>query len=177
MEYGLDFRRSDGIRLVGFTDSDWAGSVADWKSTSRCCLSLGSAAVSWFSRKQKSIPLSSVEAEYMAASQASCEALWLRKLLVDLFDQEMRPTVIYCGNQSCIHLFENIVFHDSSKDIEIKYHFIHDYVQRGVIELQYISANDRVADILTNYLRRGNFIHFKDKLAVAKNNFLGKREC
>ena len=85
VDFGLDYRRSDGIRLVGFTDSDWAGSVADRKSTSGCCFSLGSAAVSWFSRKQKSVALSSAEAEYMAASQASCEALWLRKLLVNLF--------------------------------------------------------------------------------------------
>ena len=90
----------------------------------------GSAAVSWFSRKQKSVALSSVDAKYMAASQASCEALWLCKLLVDLFDQEMRPTVIYCDNQSCIQLFDNPVFHDRSKHIDIRYHFTRDYVQR-----------------------------------------------
>ena len=113
-----------GIRLVGYTDSDWAGSVADQKNTSRCCFSLGSTAMSWFSRKQKSIALSTAEAEYMAASQASCEALWLRKLLVDLFDQELRPTLIYCDNQSCIQLSKNTIFHDWSKYIEIRYHFI-----------------------------------------------------
>ena len=71
----------------------------------------------------------------MAANQASCEALWLRKLLVDLFDQELRPIVIYCDNQSCIRLSANPVFHDRSKHIEIRYHFIRDYVQRGVVEL------------------------------------------
>ena len=75
VEYGMDYRRSEGIRLIGFTNSDWASSVADRKSTSRCCFSLGSAAVSWYGRKQKSVALSSAEAEYMAASQASCEAL------------------------------------------------------------------------------------------------------
>ena len=100
-----------------------------------------STVVSWFSRKQKSVALSSAEAEYMAASQASCEALWLRKLLVDLFDQELRPTLIYCDNQSCIQLFENPVFHDRSKHIEIRYHFIRDYVQRGTVTLQYISTD------------------------------------
>ena len=80
--------------------------------------------MSWFTRKQKSVALSSVEVEYMAASQASCEALWLHKLLVDLFDQELRPTLSYYDNQSCIQLFENPVFHDRSKYIEIRYHFI-----------------------------------------------------
>ena len=75
VDFGLDYRRSDGIRLVGFTDLDWAGSVVDQKSTSECCFSLGSAAVSWFSQKQKSAALSSQEAKYMATNQASCEAL------------------------------------------------------------------------------------------------------
>ena len=91
--------------------------------------------MSWFSQKQKSITLSSVEAEYMVASQASCEALWLRKLIVDLFDVELRPTAIHCDNQSCNQLSEYPVFCDRSKHIEIKYHFIRDYVQRGVVEL------------------------------------------
>ena len=74
----------------------------------------------WVSQKQKSVALSSAEAEYMESSQANCEALWLRKLLVDLFDQELRPTMIYCDNQSCIQLSENLVFHDRSKHIEIR---------------------------------------------------------
>ena len=111
----------------------------------------------------------------MAANQASCEALWLRKLLVDLLDQELRPTLIYCGNQSCIQLSENLVFHDWSKHIEIRYHFIRDYVQRGAVTLQYISIDEQVANILMKSLGRGKFVFFRDKLGV--NTFLGKREC
>ena len=102
----------------------------------------------------------------MASSQASCEALWFRTLLVDLFDQELRPTVIYCDNQSCIQLSENPVFHDRSKHIEIKYHFTRDYVQRGAVSLQYISTDEQVADILTKYLGRVKFVFFRDKLGV-----------
>ena len=78
---------------------------------------------------------------------------------------------------SCIKISENPVFHDRSKHIEIRYHFIHDYVQRGAMTLQYISTNEQVADILTNSLVRDKFIHFRDKLGVVKNNFLSKREC
>ena len=85
VDFGLDYTRSNGIRLVGFTDSDWAGSVADRKSTYGCCFSLGSAALLQFSQKQKFVALSSAEAKYMAANQASCEVMWLRKLLVNLF--------------------------------------------------------------------------------------------
>jgi hypothetical protein len=94
VDYGLDYHRGDGVRLVGYTDSDWAGCVSDMKSTSGCCFGLGSTVVSWFSRKQKSVALSSTEAEYMVASQASCEALWLRKMLIGLFGVQLRPTVI-----------------------------------------------------------------------------------
>ena len=78
----------------------------------------------------------------MATNHASCEALWLSKLMVDLFDIELSPTIIQCDNQSCIKLFENPVFHDRSKHIEIKYHFIRDYVQRGAIRLQYASIDE-----------------------------------
>eukprot|EP00253_Pinus_taeda_P027516 PITA_27516 len=75
VDYGLDYKQGDRVRLVGYTDSDWAGCASDRKSTSGCCFGLGSAVVSWFSRKQQSVALSSTEAEYMAASLASCEAI------------------------------------------------------------------------------------------------------
>ena len=75
MDYGLDYVRGDGVGLVGYSNSDWAGSASDRKSTSGCCFGLGSTIVSWFNRKQKSVALSSAEVEYMAASQASCEAI------------------------------------------------------------------------------------------------------
>ena len=94
-----------------------------------------------------------------------------------LFGQELRPTIIHYDNQSCIRLSENPVFHDRSKHIEIRYHFIRDYVQRGAVELQYISTDEQVADILTKSLGRGKHIHFRDKMGVVKNTFLDKREC
>jgi hypothetical protein len=118
--------------LIGYIDLDWAGCAVDRKSTSRCCFGLGSTVVSWFSWKQRSVALSSAEGEYMAASQANCEAIWLRKLLFGLFGHELRFIVIHCDNQSCIKLFENLVFHDRLKHIEIRCHFIRDWVQRGI---------------------------------------------
>ena len=98
MEYMLLYEHSGGVTLAGFTDVDWVGCVEDRKSTSGCCFSIGSGIISWFSRKQKSVALSFVEAEYMAASLAICEALWLRKLLLGLFRQELDATVIHCDN-------------------------------------------------------------------------------
>ena len=127
-DFSMDYERGNGVRFAGFTYSDWVGSTSDRKSTSGCCFQLGSAVVLWLSKKQKSVALSLAEAEYMAASLATCEAIWLRKLVSGLFDHELGPTVIHCDNQSCIKLMENLVFHDKSKHIEIRYHFIRDWV-------------------------------------------------
>ena len=113
----------------------------------------------------------------MVASQASCEAIWLRKLLVGLFGRELRPTIIYCDNQSCIKLFENHVFHDKLKHIKIEYHFIRDWVQRGAVQWEYISIDDQVVDILTKSLSKGKHERFQDLMGVVANTFLDKREC
>eukprot|EP00253_Pinus_taeda_P013051 PITA_13051 len=164
-------------RFIGWLQNTFCGCAFDRKSTSGCCFGLGSAVVSWFSRKQQSVALISAEAEYMAASLASCEAIWLRKMLFGLFGQPLRPSVIYCDNQSCIKITENPVFHDRSKHIGIRYHFIRDYVQKGVVKLEYISTDEQVADILTKALPRGKHVYFRDKMGVVRNTFLGKREC
>jgi uncharacterized OsmC-like protein len=116
--------------------------------------------------------LSSTEAEYMAASLASCEAIWLRKLLARLSGQELEPTVIHCDNQSCIKLSKN-----PSKHIEIRYHFIRDMVQKEVVKLQHISTDKQIAYILTKPLVKGKFVYFRDKLGVVENTSLAKREC
>jgi hypothetical protein len=160
IDYGLSYDGDHNFTLSGYTDSDWARSVADRKSTSGCCFSLGSAMISWQSRKQSSIALSTAEAEYIAACSASCEAIWLRKLLTGLFDLEMEATTILCDNQSCIKMTENPVFHDRSKHIEILYHYICDMVQRGALKLLYVSTDEHVVDVLTKPLSRVKFEHF-----------------
>jgi hypothetical protein len=142
MDYGLNYDGDHDFTLSGYTDADWAGSIADRKITFGCFFSLGSAMISCQSRKQSSIALSTMEVEYIAACSASCEAIWLRKLLTSLFDLEMRATTILCDNQSCIKMTENPVFHDRSKHIEICYHFICDMVQRGALKLQCISMDE-----------------------------------
>ena len=96
--YGLWYRQSDEVKLCGFTDADWAGSPTDRKSTSGGIFSIGLIAVYWYNRNQRSVELISAKAEYMAASLAACEALWMRKILVGLFGSHLDPTVIYCDN-------------------------------------------------------------------------------
>jgi hypothetical protein len=104
LDYGICYTGDHDFRMYGYTDSYWAGSASDIKRTSGCCFSLGSAMTSWKSRKQSSISLSTTEVEYIAACSASCEAIWIWKLLTGLFDLEMEATVILCDNQSCIKM-------------------------------------------------------------------------
>eukprot|EP00253_Pinus_taeda_P032264 PITA_32264 len=114
-------------------DTDWAGSSVDQKSTTRYYFNIGSGMNSWCSRKQKSVALSSVEVEYMALSTTLCEAIWLRKFLVNLFRRKMEATRIMCDNQSCNKFSENSVFHGWSKHIDSRCHFVRDCVQRGAV--------------------------------------------
>jgi hypothetical protein len=86
INYGLRYTASSDMQLHGFTDSDWVGSAEDKKSTSGICFSLGSSMISWGNMKQKSITLNTAEAKYIAACEACTEAIWLRKLIFDLFD-------------------------------------------------------------------------------------------
>jgi hypothetical protein len=127
-EYGLWYRQTDEVKLHGFMDADWVSKPIDRKSTSGGIFSIGSTIVSWYSRKQRSVALSSAKAEYMATSQDACEAIWMRKILVGLFGSHLDLTVIYCDNQSCIKLSINLVFHDRSKHIDIWYHHLRDCV-------------------------------------------------
>ena len=120
VEYGLVYEFRGSVQLASFTDVDWAGCGQDQKSTSGCCFSIGSGVVSWFSRKQKSVALSSAEAEYMVASMAACEGMWLRKLLSGLFKCELEATIVHYDNQSGIMLSEKPMFHDRRKHIYIR---------------------------------------------------------
>ena len=86
--------------------------------------------------------LSTTEAEYVTSCSTSCEAVWMRKLLSDLFDLQLDATCIYCDNQSSVKLSENPLFHDNSKHIKIKYHYIRDMVHRGAMKLQYVAMDE-----------------------------------
>jgi hypothetical protein len=116
------------MRLQGYADADWAGSAVFQKSTFGCCFTLLSTMVSSCNRKHSYVALSTAEVEYIALCVAINEEVWLHKILVDLFSHEMDSTIINCDKQSCVNLFENPMFQDKSKHIEIKYHYIRDMV-------------------------------------------------
>ena len=97
--------------------------------------------------------------------------------MVGFFGQHMFPTVIYYDIQSCIKLFENLVFHDRSKHIDIRYHHLRDCVLRQIMLLDYIPTEEQDVDILTKALPRCKFEFHRDKIEVVDNPFLVEREC
>ena len=137
---------------------------------------MGSVVIVWCSRKQTSVALSTIEAEYIAACSTSSEAVLLQKMLSGLFDLEMDVTCIYCDNQICIKLSENPMFHDKSKHIDIKYQYICDMVEKGVVKLQYIATDEQVADVLTKLLSKVKFEYLKVKLGVVQKDIPRNRE-
>jgi hypothetical protein len=133
--------------------------------------------VSWCSGKLTFVDLSTAEAENIALCVAVCEAMWLHKLVANLFGHELDSTVIHCDNHSCVKLSENLVFRDKSKHIEIKSNYIKDMVQRKAIHVQYLYTHKQVANVFTKPLARTKFEYFHDRLGLVENASLAQRKC
>lgn len=139
--------------LIGYTDSDMAGDVDSRKSTSGYLITFAGGAVAWQSRLQKCVALSTTEAEFIAATEACKELLWMKKYVQELgFKQERY--VLFCDSQSAIHLGKNSAFHARSKHIDVRYHWIRDVLNSKLLELEKIHTDDNGSDMLTKSLPR-----------------------
>eukprot|EP00253_Pinus_taeda_P003637 PITA_03637 len=152
--------------LVGFTDSDWAGVPDDWKSTAGYVFTLGSGPNTWACKKQGAISLSSTEAEYRGAIEASKESLWLHQILSEFVFQQQHPTTLWWDNQSALQLCKDPVQHQCSKHIELHMHFIRKLIHDHVLEVQYCSTDDQVADIFTKALTEVKFTKLRFMVGV-----------
>ena len=166
LSFGLRYQKVRNFKLISYTDSDWAGCADDRKSTSGYAHSFGSGVISWASKKQQTIALSSSEAEYMAATSAACQTVWLRRILADLKEKQDEATIMFCDNKSTIAMTKNPVFHGRTKHIEIRHHFIRELVAKKEIKLEYRSTEEQVADIFTKALSREKFFKFRKMLGV-----------
>ncbi|KAD4888558.1 hypothetical protein E3N88_20631 [Mikania micrantha] len=163
---GLWYGKDKELRLLGYTDSDWGGCIDDRKSVSANIFMMGDSAVSWSSRKQSSVALSSSEAEYISASAAACQCVWLRRILEDLGLFQSDPTVILCDNKSAINLSRNPVMHNRSKHIELKHHFIRELVIQEQVLLEFCGTNEQLADMLTKAISKEKFVYFRLQAGV-----------
>ncbi|KAG6437014.1 hypothetical protein SASPL_101921 [Salvia splendens] len=153
--------------VLWMTEVIWGGSLDDRRSTSGYLFSLGTIVVSWSSKKQKSVALSSAEAEYIAASNTTCEGIWLRRILEDLQQVQKEATTIYCDNMSAIAMRKNHVFHSRSKHIELRHYFIRDMVNKEEISLEYVGTKEQLADFLTKAIPVEKFEKSRDMLKIA----------
>ncbi|CAL5403117.1 unnamed protein product [Camellia sinensis] len=165
-DFGILYRKGEQSSLIGFTDSDYAGDSNDRKSTSDYVFMMGSGVISWSSRKQPIVTLSTTKAEFVAATSCACKAIWLRRLLETLQHPHNGSTPIYCDNSSTIKLSKNPVLHGRSKHIDVRYHFLRDLVKDGTLDLKHCRSEDQLADILTKPLKLPAFLKLRHLLGV-----------
>lgn len=167
MHYGCSYKRGHGTaELIGFSDSDHAGDVGDRKSTSGHVFFLGKNLITWSSQKQKIVALSSCEAEYVAIAAATCQGLWLSRLLEDITGTSPAQFKLLVDNKSAIALSKNPVHHDRSKHIDVKFHFVRDCMEKKQVEIDHVGTQDQLADALTKALGRVRFIEMRQRLGM-----------
>jgi hypothetical protein len=166
LHFGCFYQKGREAKLVGYSDSGLAGDIDTRKSTSGILFFLGNNVITWQSQKQKVVALSSCEAEYIVATTAACQGVWLARLLAEF--KGRRPTTISLriDSQSAIQLSKNPIFHDRSKHIDIRYHFIRDCIEKNRVALEFIGTKDQLADILTKALGREQFCELRSRLGV-----------
>jgi hypothetical protein len=143
LDHGLYYPRCPGeAHLAGYSDSDHAGDIDTSKSTSGILFFFGKCLVSWQSVKQQVVVLSSCEAEYIAASTASTQTLWLIRLLSNLLDRDTGAVELRVDNKSALALARNPVFHERRKHIRVRHHFIRGCLEEGSIKAGYINTKD-----------------------------------
>ena len=157
----LENRSILSTSLIGYSNSDFAGDHDDRKSTSGYIFSYAGGAVSWRAKKQKLVSISTVEAEYISYSESACEGIWLKRLYDEIKGEvtNPKPLTIFCDNQGAIEITRNPKFHERTKHIDIKYHFVRSLVEDGKLNLSYIPSSEQVANITTKALSRDS--HWK----------------
>jgi len=152
--------------IAAFTDSDWGSHRDDRRSIGAYLIKIGDGVVSWKSKKQPCVALSSTEAEYMALCQASKGSVWMADFLKSLGVMVQGPMVVNADNQGSIALAKNPVFHDRSKHIDIQYHYTRDLVKEDKIKLKYIPTKDMLADLLTKSLPRPQHVQLSRAIGL-----------
>src|SRR5690349_6051738 len=164
-KFELWYPKGSTFDLIGYSDADWARCNIDRKSTSGTSQFLGRFLVSWASKKQNSVVLSTAEAEYIAAGHCCAQLLWMRQTLRD-YGYKLTKVPLLCDNESAISMADNPVEHSRTKHIAIRYHFLRDHQQKGDIEISYINTKDQLADIFTKPLDEQSFTRLRHELNI-----------
>lgn len=156
---GLLYARSgQGVLLTAYTDSDHAMAWDDRRSTGGYVMMVGGAAVSWSSKKQKSVTISSAEAEFVALSMAASEVIWMRHLLAELGFPQRQATILHCDNQAAISLAKNPEHREKTKHVDVRLMFVREHIKHKEIQLEYCGTENMLADILTKGVPNHQFV-------------------
>jgi hypothetical protein len=172
LDYGLFYKKkkSERHKLVGFSDSDYAGDVDDRKNTSGYVFLLNGATISLSSKKQTIVTLSTTEAEFIAAASCVCQGIWLRGILEEVKYTQQGLIMLFCDNSSTIKLSKNPVLHGRSKHIDVRFHFLRDLTKEGKVELVHCRSVEQIADILTKPLKAESFMKLRALLGMCSIN-------
>lgn len=161
-------------QLYGVVDADWGANTVDRRSYSGYAFIFAGPTICWEARKQRTVALSSVEAEYMAISEATKEAIYLRDMLRDL-KESCEKIVLFNDSQGAQRLVcSTIAHHNRTKHIDLRHHFIRERCAAGDIEIKYMPTKDMPADILTKGLSRCKHVHCQDGLGMIELRDTGK---
>lgn len=163
---GLFFAKNNHCEVEGYTDADWASNISDRRSTSGYFTFVGGNLVTWRSKKQKVVALSSAEAEFRGVAKGLCELLWLKKLLTELGLPPKSGMQLFCDNKAAIQISHNPVQHDRTKHVEVDRHFIKQNLDDGVVSFPFVKSEDQLADILTKAVSSRLFHRFLVKLGI-----------
>ena len=142
--YGVKFQKSKPVKLCGYPDSDWGSSEDDAKSTSRYCFSLGSGIFSWSCKKQDIVAQSTAEAEFVKATTTVNQALWLKKILVDLLMEPTGSIKVFVDNEATKAISHNLAFHGRTKHFKVKFFFWREVQKDGDITLVYCKTEEQL---------------------------------
>ena len=166
--YGICYNGNDETDLMGYADANWAADIDTRKSTTGYVFKYCGGVISWKSTRQQTVATSTTEAEYMALYSATQEAIWLRRLFVELKIMKDKPIKIHQDNQGCIALSKNHMCQQRTKHIDIKYHFVREKVQNKEIELEYLPTTKMIADTLTKNLPRKTFEIYRSEMGLQR---------
>jgi hypothetical protein len=162
---GLWYPKGSTFDLLGYSDSNYVSCKVDRKSTTRTCQFLGRSLVSWSSKKQNLVALSTTEAEYVAVGACCAQLLWMKQTLSD-YDCEFSKIPLLCHNESAIKLANNSVQHSRTKHIDNRHHFLRAHEAKGDIALRHVSTERQLADIFTKPLDEQRFCALRSELNI-----------
>jgi hypothetical protein len=162
---GLWYPKGACLILVCYSDSDYAGCKIDRKSTSDTCQLLGRSFVSWSSKKQKSVALSTAEADYVSTGSCCSQLLWMKQIFLD-YVVKFDCIPLLCDNESVVKIATNPVQHKRTKHIDICHHFLRDHVSKSDIVMESVRTNDQLVDIFTKPLDETYFCKLRSELNV-----------